>query len=179
MDNSTETEEKKGQTVFSMAESCICPEYDRYRVDFNGNVWDIANGRQKAVNNLGIGYRGISTYAFATKTKGHAYVHRMVATCFVENPENDIEVDHIDGDRANNHHTNLRWCTISQQNANKCRRKNSGLPRGVSFSYGAFHVRVWKDGKQHNGGTFSTVEKADQVAKSMRKLFFGEFARDV
>jgi hypothetical protein len=37
------------------------------------------------------------------------YIHRLVATCFLPNPDNLPQVDHIDGDRTNNTVTNLRW----------------------------------------------------------------------
>lgn len=41
------------------------------------------------------------------------YVHRLVATYFVDNPnpdEYDV-VHHKDHDKSNNHYTNLEWCT--------------------------------------------------------------------
>lgn len=40
-----------------------------------------------------------------------AFVHRLVAMAFVENPDNLPVIDHIDGDRHNNDASNLRWCT--------------------------------------------------------------------
>ena len=46
------------------------------------------------------------------------YVHRMVAELFIPNPENKWYVDHIDGDRYNNHVTNLRWATPSENRLN-------------------------------------------------------------
>ena len=37
------------------------------------------------------------------------YVHRLVAQNFMENPNQLRFVEHIDGDRENNHVDNLQW----------------------------------------------------------------------
>jgi len=41
-------------------------------------------------------------------------VHRLVADAFLPNPEEKLVVNHIDGDRGNNHLANLEWATHSE-----------------------------------------------------------------
>lgn len=44
-------------------------------------------------------------------------VHRLVALAFLEKPNDKDYINHIDGDRHNNHIKNLEWCN-HQENSN-------------------------------------------------------------
>lgn len=39
----------------------------------------------------------------------YGLVHRLVATLYIDNPYNLPEVNHLDGDKLNNHKSNLEW----------------------------------------------------------------------
>ena len=42
------------------------------------------------------------------------YAHRLVAKYFISNTDEKTEVNHIDGNKANNHVSNLEWSTKSE-----------------------------------------------------------------
>lgn len=47
------------------------------------------------------------------KAKWYA-LHRIIAECYLDNPNNLPHVNHKDGDRLNNDVSNLEWCTHEQ-----------------------------------------------------------------
>lgn len=77
-------------------------------------------GKEVEVNKEGVVYKdgklakqyeNRDGYMDISLANRHARVHRLVAFAFVNNddPENKVEVNHIDFDRKNNHYSNLEW----------------------------------------------------------------------
>lgn len=58
------------------------------------------------------GYYRVSLHVNTKNTD--AYVQRLVATYFLDKPLGKDYVNHIDGDKSNNHVSNLAWVTASE-----------------------------------------------------------------
>lgn len=64
-------------------------------------------------------------------TTRRKYIHRLVATYFVDNPNGHPFVNHLDGNKENNWYKNLEWSTPAKNNQHAY---NTGLKlRGEQF----------------------------------------------
>jgi hypothetical protein len=48
-------------------------------------------------------------------------IHQLVAIHFIPNTKNKPEINHLDGDKSNNHYSNLEWCTRSENMKHACK----------------------------------------------------------
>jgi hypothetical protein len=77
--------------------------------------------------------KGKPTYKTVKINKTTMYVHRIVAMTYLPNPNNLPQVNHIDGDKLNNHYTNLEWVT-NQENRNHA-VKNGLMKVGTDYEH--------------------------------------------
>lgn len=82
--------------------------YENYSIDEYGNVRNKDNKIMKHEITHD-GYHRVSV--FKNKKYKHLPIHRTVAEAFIPNPLNKPQVNHKDGNKSNNHVSNLEWCT--------------------------------------------------------------------
>ena len=153
-------------------------EYMNYQVSNLGRIRNIRAGKNLKLRTAPSGYLTISLYA-ESNLKTH-HVHRLVATEFIDNPDNKTEVDHIDHNRTNNCINNLRWALRSENhmNRNKQQKPCSSCFKGVRFHT---HSQKWRaeikiDGRKIYIGCFANEIDAARAYNDKAQQLFGDFA---
>lgn len=89
------------------------------------------------------GYKQIGIRKLGDRKKFWFKTHRLVAITFLEVPNNyqDLQIDHVDRDKLNNHCTNLRWVTC-QENCDN--RKDTAWKTNTTT--GELHITRYTNG---------------------------------
>ena len=90
----------------------LIEDYPNYEVSNIGNVRNRVTGRVLKSDRHKNGYLMVGLRK-DRKMKRFS-VHRLVASAFIENPENKRTVNHLDGCKSNNYVSNLEWSTDSE-----------------------------------------------------------------
>ena len=88
----------------------IIQDYPTYSISTLGNVRNISSHRDmKQLNNKTTHYKFVGLRK--NKKTHFLYIHRLVATAYIPNLENNRCVQHLDGNRENNIVDNLKWAS--------------------------------------------------------------------
>lgn len=95
-----------------------------YQVSNLGNVRSLITNRLLKINGDNYGYLQVILYKDKKRITGK--VHRLVAKAFIENQYNKPQVNHKDGNKLNNHVSNLEWMTNKE---NKRHAMDTGVTK--------------------------------------------------
>lgn len=84
-----------------------------YQISEYGDIKNVKTGKIRKVKpNVRHGYLDIDLYKDGKCS--YKRINRLVAEAFIPNPNNLPIVMHLDNNKLNNHYTNLKWGTISE-----------------------------------------------------------------
>lgn len=141
--------------------------------DRNGIAWANAarGGRRKDDGSYKDRYR--CTVVDGTKYKHH----RLVWIFFNGAIPEGVMIDHRDGDKLNNHPSNLRLATNADNVHNRGANQNNSTGfKNVCRHNKGFRVEIKINGKRYKFGTFPTATWAALAADAIMLKAFGEFA---
>lgn len=105
------------------------------------------------------------------------YAHRL-AWLFHYGEWPSVQVDHINGDPADNRIANLRLATNAENGRNRrIHRNNTSGVKGVGRSGDKWIARIKFNYQHIHIGTFSTLEEAAQAYAHTAERLYGSFAR--
>lgn len=139
----------------------------------------LTKGKQAIVDDEDFGYLNEHKwhinckYASRIKDKKVLWMHKIIMKC-----PKGMQIDHINFDTLDNRKSNLRVCTVAQNNIHHRKSKNntSGL-KGVylTLSTGKWRAMIGVNKKLLHLGYFETREKASMAYNKKAKELFGEF----
>lgn len=127
-----------------------------------------------------VGTKNSSGYLTASVLGRGFLVHRLVWQ-IVHGDVNGKQVDHINGDKADNRLGNLRAASDRTNSWNKGLRKSKAVPfKGVILDKerGNYRAQIVHDGRKFNLGRYDTPEAAAAAYKRAAVRKFGFFAND-
>ena len=119
-------------------------------------IYEVSNlGRIKSISRNGtikenrilkpnkvMGYSQVGLQKYGTRK--YKKIHRLVAEAFIPNPENKKEVNHKDGNKANNCVDNLEWVTTSENQLHSYYKLKNNIKSVIQLSLNNEIIKEWE-----------------------------------
>jgi hypothetical protein len=154
--------------------------YPNYEISNHGNVRNTKTGRTLKIKIRKDNYSevGLPILINGKNKQTWLKIHRLIGLAFIDNPDNKKCIDHIDCDRQNNHVSNLRWATHTENQQNSSLHKNNSTGvKGVSFQkkLKKFKATIMLDGISIHLGFFENLDDAKAARIKKANDVFGNF----
>ena len=119
-----------------------------YDITKEGKCINRKTGHVKKTFISNTGYERVSLW---NKGKNKKYsIHRLVATKYIDNPNNYKQINHIDGNKLNNNVDNLEWCDLSQniKHAYKNNLIKVNTTKVIQYSKDMKKIKEWNSIKE-------------------------------
>jgi hypothetical protein len=145
-----------------------------YSVTTKGDVYSwgkgksfTSDGKLKMIKHTIKANGYVQVKLFKNGERKYFNVHRLVAKCFIPNPENKREVNHKDGNKQNNEVSNLEWVTTRENQLHAFALGLQVAPRGKDSTCSIPINQYQKD------GTF--VKQWESINTLKREMGFNSF----
>ena len=135
-------------------------DYPDYQVSNMGRVKSLKFGKEKILKNNKVSSGYLQVNLSKDGKQKTYYIHRLVATAFITNPNNLSEVNHKNEDKTDNRVENLEWCN-SKYNLNYGTRTER-----ITIANSIPILQFMKDGE--------FIKKWDSTAQVERELCFNK-----
>lgn len=166
---------------------------DLYEVDELGNIYSLPRIKRTPTTTFLSKEKQLKPYKNCwgymlvdMRKDGKRYlkcVHRIVAETFIPNPENKPQVNHIDGNKANNSVSNLEWCTCSE---NQYHGFKIGLkPKGTLHPFSKFtekdilYIKNNYSKDKKGFGIRSLAKQFNVCDSTIRQIITGKTYKDI
>lgn len=154
--------------------------FSNYEVSEFGEVRNASTKKIRKLSKNNKGY--LQTSLYNGNSRKSVKIHRIVAQEFIDNPKGKNEVNHKDGDKTNNHISNLEWVTRSENikhawdnGLNNTQRKkvsevlsNANSKAVVDLQTGIFYKSLISACKATNCKYAASAKQIEKSSKTQR-----------
>ena len=143
-----------------------------YEISENGRIFRNVKSKKQSKIILDMHHSKTGYYAVWVCIKGkvkRCMIHKLVAECWLGEKPDGYEVDHIDRDGHNNHYTNLRYVSHSEQMKNRVLSER--IIKQATANCAAYVETIKKPVKIERDGVCQTFSSIADCSRFLCELY--------